>query len=93
MIVQADFKYNIGDVVTHKTMAPPYLLTADAGRERFGDAKPQLLTVMGRVFDECPGGVQKHYRCRITSSSRWDGSGGVTRELLTLHEEELISLP
>lgn len=93
MIVQADFRFNIGDVVTHKTMAPPYLPAAKESQERFGEVKPQLFTVMARVFDECPGGVQKHYRCRITTASRWDGSGGVTRELFTLHEEELVPLP
>ncbi len=93
MIVTADFKFNIGDVVTHKTMAPPFIEKPEPGKEKLGDAKPQLFIIMGRVFDECPGGVQKHYRCRVTSQSRWDGGGGVTRELFSMHEEELVPLP
>lgn len=87
-----DFKYNIGDVVTHKTMAPPYLSRRDDGKDVLGSAKPQLLTIMGRVADECPGGVQKHYRCRVTASNRWGESPGITDRLIQLHEEELVAL-
>lgn len=92
MIVQADFKFNIGDVVTHRTMAPPYLTKPEDGKPKLGDAQPQLFLIVGRVFDECPGGVQKHYRVRITTQDRWNAGVGVTREFFQVHEEELVPL-
>lgn len=92
MIVQADFKFNIGDVVTHKTMAPPYLAKSEEGKSRFGEVQAQLLTIMGRVYDECPGGVQKHYRVRITSQGGWSGQNGITKDMFQFHEEELVAL-
>ena len=78
-----EFKFQIGDVVTHKTMVPPF---------QTKDGRPQHFTIVGRLYDECPGGIQKHYRCRITSQD-WGGTMGITRDLYQLHEEELVALP
>lgn len=84
--MEVDFKFKIGDVVTHKTMAPPYMKDGD----KLGDPKPQMFTIVGRLMDECPGGVQKHYRVRITDQGRWSGGGGITGNFFQLHEEELV---
>lgn len=87
--MDVQFKFNIGDVVTHKSMVPPYSPTPEG---KFGDIKPQMFTVMGRIADECPGGVQKHYRVRATAMGRWSESA-LTINLIQLHEEELVPLP
>ena len=84
--MEIQFKFNIGDIVTHKTMAPPYLVASD----KLGDPRPQLFMIMGRLYDECPGGIQKHYRVRITAFERWGGSAGITDKMFQLHEEELV---
>ena len=93
MVAEVEFKFNIGDVVTHKTMAPPYLPKPEEGKEKLGDAQPQFFTIMGQMADWCPGGVQKHYRVRITDRVTWNRSIGVVDKLFQFHEEELVPLP
>lgn len=78
-----EFKYQIGQVVTHITMQPPYLNVEN----KWLGQQQQLLTIIGRVADECPGGTQKHYRCRITDQSR-----GISPQIIQFHEEELVTL-
>ena len=76
-----EFKFAIGDIVTHKAMVPPHI---DAMFEY------QRLCIMGRVADECPGGVQLHYRVRAVTLGF---QPSFTLNLLTLHEEELVPVP
>lgn len=72
------FKYQIGDVLQHKTVAwEPKL------EERYKGIYPDRiatpLIVLGRIWEECPGGVQKHYRLR----------GNDLKIFFQLHEEEV----
>lgn len=49
----ATFKYEIGDVLVHRgQLAEPV------------SDQPTRLLVLERLHQECPGGVQIHYRCR-----------------------------
>jgi hypothetical protein len=65
VVTVVKFAFNIGDVVQHKL--------------EDGNRADRLL-VIGRTYEECPGGGQKHYTCR----------GGIwNKDTYRFHEEEL----
>lgn len=75
----AGFLYRIGDTLTHRAS-----LVEPACR------KPQRLFVVERRYQECPGGVQRHYCCRLVSS---DYSNAIKPDFMLFNEEELCPLP
>lgn len=56
--MNSDFQFALGETVYHRSM-----LTA-----RF-PAKSVPLFIVERIIQQCPGGVQRHYRCRILDST------------------------
>jgi len=54
------FNFRIGDEVTCRAMVTPFLRDA-----RSQAADPQKMVVVGRLYEECVGGVQVHYNVRI----------------------------
>ena len=73
------FLYPVGSILTHRA-----LLQEPAA------SSPVRLFVVERLFQNCPGGVQRHYRCRavsaVLSPDRQLGN------VVQLHEEELAPL-
>ena len=57
------FKFKLGDTVTHAVLAN---VKSDAGNRLPPTAR---WFVVSRLLEECPGGAQKHYRCRGVSRS------------------------
>lgn len=90
------FKWKIGETVTHiaEPVAPQLpAFPAEGTKEerkawrskyRFDRRSEETAyVIMGRMADECPGGVQLHYKCRIITD------GNVATNLIPFHEEEL----
>jgi len=80
------FKFRIGEVVTHVTALPlpdvppappPEEIEARRQWRRTygcypGVAVEPSLVVLGRLLEECYGGVQAHYVCRVDSVTEKD---------------------
>ena len=73
------FKYQIGDVLIHKALN---WLQTKTSAQTFVQ-----IVVLERLAQECPGGVQLHYNCRIV------GPDGQLCSDKCLHEHELMPLP
>lgn len=71
-----EFKFQIGDTLRHKGF----------GKERFRYAR---LFVVERDEQECPGGTQRHYACRViftnTTANQFD--------MIRFNEIELEAIP
>ncbi len=74
-----DFKYQIGDMVIHKSHE--------------GDAFPIRWVVTERIAQECPGGVQLKYRCNgsVHSGSAHQISASLVEAVML--EVELLPAP
>lgn len=88
--VTIDWKWKIGDELTHKAFRPMPGKTERRQREHY--------LVLGRMAEECPGGVQKFYRVRTIVSNGYEGSGTCNFDkggigLTMFHEEELAPMP
>jgi len=78
-----EFKFQIGDVVIHKTAAVSASCLSQTNL-------PKLGIVLERLTQECHGGLQLHYKCRFGI----DGLCPMLCELeLVLYSEWLSSLP
>jgi hypothetical protein len=70
------FKFEIGEILVHRaSLIPP--------------AQPFCLRlfVLERFSQECPGGVQVHYRCRVVGAGPDEVS--LSRDLASFNEVEL----
>ena len=92
----AEFLFQIGDEVTLRSMCSPFL--AEQSRALLTNEAPKLpvpqkMMVVGRIAEECVGGVQRHYKVRIYSVSERRMTTGsevaVGRDLFTFGEFEL----
>lgn len=75
------FKYKIGAMLAHRAM-----LTG--GKE---DAFCAKMFVVGRLLEECPGGIQKFYLVRIVGVEL--SRSGLTESFVRVHEVELVEIP
>lgn len=94
----AQFKFEIGDEVTLRAMCSPFL--AEQSRALLTNEVPkppvpQKMTVVGRIAEECFGGVQLHYKVRIYSVGERRMTTAsevfVGKELFTFGEFELVA--
>jgi hypothetical protein len=60
----AEFRFNIGDMVMAKATAEDVMAAAWCGILGI----PKRMMVVGRLAEECPGGVQLHYGCASEGS-------------------------
>lgn len=81
--MQTTFRFQIGDIVTVKTLA---------GWGERNWAPPTQLLILGRVWEECPGGVQKHYKIRAINKGQFVENSFVM-QLISMLEEELVEYP
>jgi len=54
--MEVKFKFGIGDIVYHKLPSKADLIIKEAEKTPF--------FVLERILQECPGGIQIHYKCR-----------------------------
>lgn len=80
--MEINFKFNIGDILTHKAMR------AKAINDKAFKSEPQKLFVVGRHMDECPGGIQLHYVVRPVSDDGFR-SQGFAEKTYILNEVEV----
>ena len=83
--MQEDYKFDIGERLT--TLVSIDTIDTDDLHN------PLILQVIERLAQECPGGVQRHYFCRVHVPDRdlpW--LIHASRELTKFNEIELISL-
>lgn len=78
-----EMKFQIGDVLTH------------AGSIVRGRALPESarFVVIGRMLEECPGGIQQHYRCRVVVDSISTGLGVPSERAIDFLDVELRRPP
>jgi hypothetical protein len=70
-----EFKFKIGDVVCHR-----------------GDRNQLInMVIVARTAEECSGGVQLHYPCRVVSFDR--GSSAIQHQIVMFSECELEPAP
>ena len=70
------FKYEIGDFVSP--------VIPDNFFERTLFEESPIFRVCGRLYEECPGGVQLHYACRLMNRNGYPSDDPVR-----LHEMEI----
>ena len=94
-----DFKFMIGDRLTHQAM-PDLLARAndeEATSPKWLSRQPRTaccLVVTSRLWEECPGGVQRKYVCRLCWADSTGNQGlGVVTQGQVFHEEELMLMP
>ena len=76
------FKWSVGDVVSPKfTIA----VAGEVERGWFRQPAAFKLHVVERLYQECPGGVQRHYTCRPIDA----GTGTPHTKTLQFNEIEL----
>ena len=76
------FKFNIGDIVTHKATL----------EER--DGSPPKMFIIGRLFEECEGGIQKAYLVRMFKKDTiLQRTAALTNDPVRLFEIELAPYP
>ena len=81
-----EFKWNIGDIVTHRGVEA--LGTDKESFSGFRGSNEHRLVIIGRATEECAGGrIQKHYTVRVVSNK-----SGIHKERWSFHEEELVDL-
>src|SRR5438128_2436856 len=80
----SDFKFKIGQTVTHAA----FPVHVQLERATWMDGKPMRFFIVSRLFEECPGGSQRHYDCRLILN---DGQG-FAPNLARLNEVELAEL-
>ena len=78
-----DFNFEIGDRVYVKVAVDDVLLALKMGERTL----PNTFLVTKRVYDECPGGVQRHYEI-----SR-DGRAFMVHEIEIMHSDALDLQP
>lgn len=74
------FKYKIGDLLVHKGLLP--LSTEEKGYRMM---ERVIYVVVGRIAEECPGGVQLHY-----AVSACKNPFGAVVSGIRLHEIEVL---
>jgi hypothetical protein len=101
--MEITFKYEMGQEVTLRGMVSPFwgeAKTAELKRTigmevNSSTPTPQKMIVVGRIMDECHGGIQLHYRVRIFDvvEGGWRGQSraAVIRDVFTVGEFELIA--
>jgi hypothetical protein len=94
----AEFLFQIGDEVTLRSMCSPFLAEQSRAlltNEVLMPPFPQKMQVVGRIAEECVGGVQRHYKVRIYSVGERRMTTGsevaVGRDLFTFGEFELVA--
>lgn len=75
----ADFKFQLGDLVSLKSAIAELNLSTKIGDELL---IPRVAMIVERVRQECPGGEQLHYRCSL----RGQVSNHLEIELVAFHE-------
>ena len=73
------FKFKIGDTVKHRLL----------------DSKGSPFLVIGRIVEECEGGVQRFYKCRqgVVGDKTFNLiPAGISTAILTLAEMELEAI-
>lgn len=87
-MIQVDFKFEIGDLVTMRTFSA--IKVRDRFRPgRVGDVTPQAFQVIGRMMEECHGGCQQNtYACRAYIH-HGEASISFGTELIKINEMEL----
>jgi hypothetical protein len=91
------FKFNIGDRLTVSECArQAELANAELKPDSYARVSKPLLIVRSRLLEECYGGIQRHYDCRVIARpSRTVGSmevsfsGSQVGGLFRLSEPEL----
>lgn len=65
--MNAEFKFKVGDLVVPKVSMENCKLYAAFRSQSKKDriVSPQIMVVNQRQMDECPGGTQYHYLCRL----------------------------
>lgn len=77
------FKFQVGDFVQ------PVSVNLDFGKQfKLAGKGPPILQVVERIYQECPGGVQLHYKVR----PYFGEASGYARELDTFNEIELVAV-
>jgi hypothetical protein len=80
--MNVEFKFEIGQIVKHRLAGVEKAEILDTWKPYIKDptkATATPLFITARLFEECPGGIQKFYAVR----------GNNMAEILKLHEEEL----
>jgi len=81
---ETGFKFKVGDWA--KTIGHAGITINDSpGSWRFG-AVDIRYHIVERLYQECPGGVQRHYICRPNMID-----GGIGREYIRMNEIELVA--
>lgn len=75
-----DFEFQIGDTLTHRALLEP---PVPAAVPRF--------FVLERIQQECPGGIQRHYTCRLVCALQQQDGSFFQDQKLTILETELTS--
>lgn len=79
------FRYKIGDLCMHASMGHIQSVPRDPGWP--GDHPPRLM-ITHRLLEECSGGLQKLYHCRVV------GTDGIfNTSLVSFSEVELLPYP
>ena len=78
------FKFSVGDFVQ------PVSIRLEFGKKKgwglMGEKGRPIMQIVERLYQECPGGVQLHYKVR----SYFGEAGGYAREIDTFNEIELV---
>lgn len=88
------FAYQIGDIVTHKGMVLDRLIPKHGLWNNLSDSRtiePQRFVILERLLQECHGGIQKHYLCRVVSVE--DRGAAMIWESFQITEAEVCPLP
>lgn len=84
---EPEFKFSVGQIVTHKG------LVNERDPDRLWKNEPPIkIFIVERLRQECYGGVQNVYSCRLMGASRLSGTG-ITDKCLNFTEIELVEYP
>jgi hypothetical protein len=76
------FKFEIGSFVRHIGARP----SAPAKRGFYYKESEERMQIVERLLQQCPGGTQRHYKCRL-----FNASGGFADRENMLNEIELVA--
>ncbi len=82
-----EFKFNVGDMVLATAAKHLYLVEMEMNKsqiEKHMWEPPEVNVVLERKSQECPGGTQLFYLCRL-----WAGPREPSTTIITFHEIEL----
>ena len=87
------FKFEMGEEVTLKAMLTPFWPRL---KEMTSGPIPQKMMVIGRLSEECEGGIQNNYKVRtfVLQERGWSGQDcdvSALRDIFIFGEMELVS--